>query len=115
MSTWEDPQFILSVLKSNQVENSLEMIPERWVVMEGTPFLELSMQNGKKLYIHKTLKRVFFENPLMKKQQVDEMHEKQKNQKELMSKLKAAKIRRMQLKQQKNTEIKTEQEVSIYY
>lgn len=51
----------------------------------------------------------------MKKQQVDEMHEKQKNQKELMSKLKAAKIRRMQLKQQKNTEIKTEQEVSIYY
>jgi hypothetical protein len=43
LSTWIDPMFILSVLKTNHVENSIDMIPLSWHEIEDTPFIQVSL------------------------------------------------------------------------
>lgn len=79
------------------------MIPERWDNMGDTPFLEVTMKNGKKLYIHKAFKRVFTDNPLMKQEQVAQLSDKMSKEKKLIDRIKNSKLKRRQIKEtQKN-------------
>ena len=99
LSTWEDPMFILSVFKQNHLKNSLEMIPHSWQNIEGTPFIEVAMKNGKKLYIHRTFRRVFDENPLMNRQEVGDLNDKMQRDKEMKERIRLSKLKRRQMKE----------------
>lgn len=113
LSTWDDPQFILSILKSNHVENSLDMIPDHWDSIEGTPFIELVMKNGKTLFLHRTFKSVFYENPLIQHSEVKQITNKMQKENKIMEAIKNSKLKRRMAKEQEKLQNLTEMEVSI--
>lgn len=90
------------------------MIPEKWETIEGTPLIKLVMRNGKVMYIHKTFKRVFDQNPLIQQEEVVNISNKMQKEKNLMDRIKNSKIKRRQQKEQQKTE-KKEVEVSYCY
>lgn len=97
------------------------MIPHNWTNIENTPFIELEMKNGQKMYIHRAFKRVFENNPLVSEQEANNIRQNiqntqksQKTQKEktLMEKIKESRLKRRQLKE-KSKEQEPEPEVRL--
>ncbi|CAI2360693.1 unnamed protein product [Moneuplotes crassus] len=104
LSTWDDPMFILEVLKKNHIKNSIDMIPHYWKNIENTPFIELEMKNGQKLYIHRAFKRVFDKNPLMPEEEATNIKIKTEREKDLMQKVRESRLKRRQLKEKSKKE-----------